>query len=189
MATDTLANLAGKTEESMKGRLSKLSRDFAVMRTGRANPMILDGVKVEYYGQEVPLKQVARISVPEARVLEVCPWDPSVLGDLEKALQKADLGTMPQNDGKLIRLTLPSMTEERRKDLVKAVKRVGEDYRVAIRNERQESLFVVKKAQKSKEISEDDLKRLEAQIQKITDLYVGKVDAEVASKEKEVTTI
>src|SRR5687767_7825372 len=110
-------------EASMKDRIAKLQKDFSVLRTGRANPLVLESVKVEYYGQQVPLKQVAAVSVPEARILEVRPWDPSALADIEKALQKADVGAMPQNDGKMIRITLPAMTEDRRKDLVKVVKK------------------------------------------------------------------
>lgn len=189
MPTDSLDTLIPTTEENMKGRLAKLAAEFSVMRTGRASPMILDGVTVEYYGQQVPLKQVARVSVPEARSLEITPWDPSILGDIEKSLQKADLGAMPQNDGKLIRITLPSMTEERRKDMVKMMKKVGEEFRVAIRTERKEAIERIKKAQKAKEIGEDDLKRLEESVQKITDAYVAKVDNEVDKKEKEITTI
>ncbi len=189
MPTQSLDTLLKNTEDDMKERLAKLVKEFSVMRTGRANPVILDSVKIEYYGQQVPLKQVARVSVPEARVLEICPWDPSVLAEVEKSLQKADLGAMPQNDGKLVRLTLPSMTEDRRKDLVKVIKRIGEEYRVAIRTERKEAIETIKKAQKAKEIGEDDLKRMEGAVQKITDLYVGKVDKEVAAKEKEITTV
>ncbi len=189
MPTDSLESLLAKTEENMKDRFGKLLKEFSVMRTGRANPLLLDEVKVPYYGQDVPLKQVARISVPEARTLEVCPWDPSVLPDIEKALQKADLGVMPQNDGKVVRLSLPSMTEERRKDMVKLMRKVGEEFRVAIRTERKEAIERIKKAQKAKEIGEDDLKRLEAQVQKITDVYVGKVDKEADAKEAEIISI
>lgn len=187
--TEAANNVVAKMEESMKERLAKLAKDYSVLRTGRANPMILENVKVEYYGQLVPLKQVAAVSVPEARVLEVRPWDPTALPDLEKALQKADLGVLPQNDGKLIRITMPTMTEERRKDLVKVIRKMGEEFRVAVRNERHEALDKIKKAQKAKELAEDDVKALEARVQKITDQYVKQVDEAVAAKEKDITTV
>lgn len=176
-------------ENSMKERLSKLAKDFSVLRTGRANPLILESVKVEYYGQQVPLKQVAAVSVPEARVMEIRPWDPSALGEIEKAIQKADLGAMPQNDGKMIRLTLPTMTEERRKDMVKLVKKMGEEFRVAVRNDRHEGLNKIKAAEKAKEITQDDVKGLEGRIQKTTDSFIKQIDDAIAAKEKEITTI
>ncbi|MBI4371953.1 MAG: ribosome recycling factor [Elusimicrobia bacterium] len=176
-------------EEAMKERLAKMAKDLSVMRTGRANPMVLESVKVEYYGQMVPLKQVAAVSVPEARVMEVRPWDPGVLTDLEKALQKADLGAMPQNDGKLLRLALPAMTEERRRDLVKVLRKLGEEFRIAVRNERQDAVGKVKKSFQAKEITEDDLRGFEARIQKITDSFVRQVDEQVAAKEKEILTV
>ncbi|MBI3552909.1 MAG: ribosome recycling factor [Elusimicrobia bacterium] len=179
----------GKMEESMKERLSKLAKDFSVLRTGRANPMVLESIKVEYYGQQVPLKQVAAISVPEARVMVISPWDPTALGDIEKALQKADVGAPPQNDGKVVRINLPALTEDRRKDMVKVVKKIGEEYRVAVRTDRHEALDKIKKAEKAKELTQDDVKGLEARIQKATDHYVRLVDDAVAGKEKEITTL
>jgi len=187
--TEGVHALISKMEESMKERMSKMSKEFSVLRTGRANPMMLESVKVEYYGQLVPLKQVAAVSVPEARVIEIRPWDPSALTDLEKALQKADLGAQPQNDGKMLRLIMPTMTEERRKDMVKVVKRMGEEFRVAVRNERHDALDKLKKAEKAKEITQDDIKGLESRVQKITDSYVKQVDDQVAAKEKEIVTI
>ena len=176
-------------EAAMKERMSKLGKDFSIMRTGRANPLILDGIKVEYYGQLVPMKQVAAVSVPEARVLEIRPWDPTALGEIEKAIQKADLGAMPQSDGKMLRLTMPSMTEERRKDMVKLLKKMGEEYRVAVRADRHEALDKVKKAEKAKETTQDELKGLEGRIQKATDAFVKQIDDAVVAKEKEITTI
>lgn len=187
--TENINAVVGKMEDNMKERLGKLAKEFSILRTGRANPMILEQIKVQYYGQEVPLKQVAAVSVPEARVLEVRPWDPSALAEIEKALQKTDVGAPPQNDGKVVRIVLPTMTEDRRKDLVKVVKKMGEEYRVAMRNERHDALDKVKKAEKAKEVTQDDLKGLEGRIQKITDSYVAKVDEQVAAKEKEITTI
>lgn len=179
----------GKMEESMKERMAKLAKEFSVLRTGRANPMVLESIMVEYYGQKVPLKQVAAVSVPEARILEIRPWDPTALVEIEKALQKADVGAPPQNDGKAVRINLPALTEDRRKDMVKMVKKIGEEYRVAVRTDRHEALDKIKKAEKAKEISQDDVKGLEVKIQKITDHYVKLVDESVAGKEKEITTI
>ncbi|MDE2039160.1 MAG: ribosome recycling factor [Elusimicrobia bacterium] len=176
-------------EAAMKERLRKLGKDFSVLRTGRANPLVLDSVRVEYYGQEVPLKQVAAVSVPEARVLEIRPWDPSALTEIEKAIQKADLGAMPQNDGKMLRLTLPTMTEERRRDMVKLVKKMGEEFRVGVRNDRRDALEKIKKAEKLKELSEDEAKGIEGRIQKATDSFVKQIDEAVLVKEKEIATI
>ncbi len=187
--TEAVSAVVQKMEESMKERLSKLAKDYSVLRTGRANPQVLEGVKVEYYGQLVPLKQVAAVTVPEARVMEVRPWDPTALGEIEKALQKMDVGAQPQNDGKMIRLTMPTMTEERRRDMVKVIKKMGEEFRVAVRSERHDALDKIKKAQKAKELTEDDVKALETRIQKTTDAYVKQVDDAVAAKEKEVTSI
>jgi ribosome recycling factor len=187
--TENINAVVSKMEDAMKDRLAKLAKEFSVMRTGRANPMVLESVKVEYYGQLVPLKQVAAVSVPEARVLEVRPWDPTALPELEKALQKNDVGAPPQNDGKMIRIVLPMMTEDRRKDLVKVLKKMGEEYRVAMRNERHDALDKLKKAEKAKELTQDELKGLEGRVQKVTDGYVAKVDEAVAAKEKEITTI
>lgn len=187
--TPAINNILSGMEDSMKERLTRLAKEFSVLRTGRANPQILESVKVLYYGQLVPLKQVAAISVPEARVLEVRPWDPAALPDLEKALIKADLGAMPQNDGKLLRISLPAMTEERRKDLVKVVKRLGEEQRVAVRTDRHDAQAKLKAAEKAKELSQDEVRGLEARIQKITDSYSAKIDQDVALKEKEVTTV
>ncbi len=186
---ETIDSILPKAEDAMKERVGRLARDLSVLRTGRANPQLVEGVKVEYYGQLVPLKQVAAVSVPEGRTLEIRPWDPSVLGDLEKAIQKADLGAMPQNDGKALRINLPAMTEDRRKELIKTVKRIGEEFRVGVRGERHAALESIKSAEKGKTLSEDQARGLEAKLQKLTDLYVSKVDQEVAAKEKEVSTI
>jgi len=187
--TEAINGVFAKMEEAMKERLARLAREFSLLRTGRANPMLLEGVKVEYYGQQVPLKQVAAVSVPEARVMEIRPWDPSVLKELEKALSQADLGGQPMNDGKLIRLCLPAMNEDRRKELGKVVKRMGEEAKVALRGERHEALEKLKKAEKAKEISQDELKALEAKVQKAVDQFVKQVDETAAAKEKEITTV
>lgn len=178
-----------KAESRMKESLAKFKNELAGMRTGRANPQILDSVKVEYYGQPVPLKQVAAVSVPEARVLEIRPWDPAMLVEIEKAIQKSDVGIPPQNDGKALRLNLPTMTEDRRKEMVKALGRMGEDCRVAVRNDRRDAIEEIKKAGKDKKLSEDQQKTQETAIQKLTDAYVKKVDEAVADKQKEISTL
>ena len=187
--TEAVNAVLGKMEESMKERLAKLANDFSVLRTGRANPMLLESVKIDYYGQLVPLKQVAAVSLPEARVMEIRPWDPSALGEIEKALKNADLGAPPQNDGKLVRVTLPTMSEERRKDMAKVLKRMAEDSRIAVRNDRRDALDKIKKAEKAKELTQDDVKGLEVRIQKITDAFIKQVDEQVALKEKEIATV
>ena len=189
MITDNVNAMISKMEDAMKDRMARMAKELSVMRTGRANPMLLEAVKVEAYGSLVPLKQVAAVSVPEARTMEIRPWDPSTLKDIEKALQKADIGAMPQNDGKLIRISLPAMTADRRQDMVKLVKKLGEEFRVGIRNERQDGVTKVKKSFQAKEITEDDLRGLEQRIQKITDSYVKQIDDQIAAKEKEITTI
>ena len=176
-------------EAAMKERMARLSKEFSVLRTGRANPMMLESVKVEAYGSTVPLKQVAAVSVPEARTLEIRPWDPSTLQDIEKALQKADVGAMPQNDGKMLRISLPMMTEDRRKDLVKTVKKLGEEFKVGVRNDRQDGLNKIKKSYQAKEITEDALRGYEQRVQKITDSFTKQIDDAIAAKEKEITTI
>jgi|CXWL01.1.fsa_nt_gi ribosome recycling factor len=190
MAVTAAVNaVISKMEEAMKERMTRMGKELSVMRTGRANPMMLESVKVEAYGSLVPLKQVAAVSVPEARTLEIRPWDPSTLQDIEKALQKADVGAMPQNDGKMLRISLPMMTEDRRKDLVKLVKKLGEEFRVGVRNDRQDGLNKIKKSFQAKEITEDDVRGLEARIQKITDTFTKQIDDQVAAKEKEILTI
>lgn len=189
MVTEAINGVISKMEADMKERLGRLAREFSVMRTGRANPMMLENIKVEAYGSLVPLKQVAAVSVPEGRTLEVKPWDPSTLQDIEKAIQKSDLGINPQNDGKLVRITMPTMTEDRRKDMTKVIRKMGEEFRVAVRTERHAALDKIKRAEKAKEITEDDVKGLEGRIQKITDGFIKQVDDAVVAKEKEITSI
>ena len=187
--SDAANAVISKMEDSMKERLGKMGRDMSNMRTGRANPMMLESVKVEAYGSLVPLKQVAAVSVPEARTLEIRPWDPTTLVDIEKALQKADVGAMPQSDGKMLRISLPMMTEDRRKDLVKNLKKLGEEFKVAIRNERQDALNKIKKSFQAKEITEDALRLFEQRIQKATDSFTKQIDDSLAVKEKEILTV
>ncbi|MBI5210915.1 MAG: ribosome recycling factor [Elusimicrobia bacterium] len=181
--------ILSQLEAKMKERIAKLAQEYASMRTGRASPQILEGVKVECYGQQMALKAVAAIAVPEAKTLEVRPFDPSILGDVEKALQRADLGAMPKNDGKVLRVNLPPMTEDRRKELVKVMRRIGEEFRVSLRGDRHEAIEKVKKAEKGKEISQDEAKAAEARIQKVTDQYMAGIEKEMQIKEKELTTV
>lgn len=186
---ESIQQLQAKTEEEMKKCLEKCQGELSALRTGRANPQLLDSIKVEYYGTMVPLRQIAALSVPEPRTLEIRPWDPSSLEAIEKAIQKSDLGVNPSSDKEHIRLNFPALNEERRKEMVKVVRKIAEDFRVAVRNERRGALEKLKKAEKAKEISEDDLKSLEDRIQKLTDLYVEKLDEMLASKEKEILSV
>ena len=184
-----LKDLLDETELEMEEKLEKLRGEFGALRTGRASPQFVEGVKVEYYGALVPLKQVASISVSEGRTLEIRPWDPTALPEIDKALNKADLGIPPQSDGKLIRLTMPALTAERRQDMVKVVRKMGEETKIAIRNIRRDYLEKIKKAEKAKELTEDDVTREEHSVQKLTDGCIAKVDEQLAAKEKEITTI
>jgi len=188
-ATVAIADMMSVLEKEMKSHVERLRQDLGTMRTGRASAQILEGVKVEYYGALTPLKQVASITVPDARTIEIQPWDMTALEAVEKALQKADIGTSPVNNGKLIRLSLPPMTEDRRKMLVKTIKALSEDFKVKIRNERRDAVEKVKKSQKAGEIPEDNAKKLEQGIQKLTDDYIKKVDGVIAEKEKELLTV
>lgn len=178
-----------KVEDEMKSRLERFRADLASVRTGRANPQILDPVKVEYFGQLLPLKQVAAVTVPEARVLEIRPWDPTALEAIEKAIQKSDLGIPPRNDGKAVRLQMPTMTEERRREVVRLLGKTAEEARVALRNDRRDAIDRLKKAERAKDISEDERERREEDIQKLTDAYIRRVDEALAQKEREVTTV
>lgn len=184
-----IEQLKKKSEDQMKKALEALSNELKKVRTGRANVSMLDSVQVEYYGSMTPLNQVAAVSCPDARSFLISPWETSVLKDLEAALVKSNLGMTPQNDGKVIRLKVPELTEERRKDLVKQIKKTVEDSRVAIRMVRRDANEEVKKALKDKAISENDQKRAETEIQKLTDSYVEKVDKMSADKEKELMTL
>ena len=176
-------------ENKMNERIEYLDGELGNIRAGRANPQILNKIQVEYYGSMTPLNQVASISVPEARQILIAPWDKSLIGPISKAIQVAELGINPMNDGNGIRLTFPELNEERRKEIVKSVRALGEDAKVGIRNARRDAIDEAKKKQKSSEISEDDLRGLEEKIQKITDKYVAKVDELVAAKEKEVMEV
>ena len=175
-----------KYEEKMKKSLANLEEEYGAIRAGRANPRILDRIQVDYYGTPTSLQGVANISVPEARMIQIQPWDAGLIKDIEKAILASDLGLTPANDGKVIRLVFP---EERRKELVKDVKKKGEETKVAIRNIRRDANDAVKKEAKANEISEDDQKQLEDKIQKLTDGYVKKIDQAIDAKSTEVMTV
>ena len=176
-------------EEKMTKTLDNLDREYASIRAGRANPHLLDKITVDYYGSPTPLQQVGNISVPEARMIQIQPWESSLIKAIEKAILASDLGITPSNDGKVIRLVFPELTEERRKELVKDVKKKGENAKVAVRNIRRDGMDAFKKMNKAKEISEDVYSDLEDQIQKVTDKYVAKVDKAVEAKSKELLTV
>ncbi len=176
-------------EEKMNKTLEVLQSDYATIRAGRANPHVLDKIKVDYYGTPTPLQQVGNVSVPEARMIVIQPWEKSLLKAIEKAILTSELGINPTNDGSVIRLVFPELTEERRKDLAKDVKKKGEAAKVAIRNIRRDANDAFKKMEKANEISEDDRKLGEEKIQKITDKMIDKVDAAIDVKTKEIMTV
>ena len=176
-------------EEKMEKTISVLQENFAEVRAGRANPAILNKVKVDYYGTPTPINQVAGISVPEARLIVIQPWDANLLKEIEKEIIKAEIGINPNNDGKVIRLAFPELTEERRKELVKEIKKMAEDAKVSIRSVRREGIDEAKKMQKDNQMTEDELKSAEDQIQKITDKKVAEVDKILAEKEKEIMSV
>ena len=173
----------------MDRTLEHLGEDFDAVRAGRANAKVLDRITVEYYGRETPLNGVATISSPDARTLVITPWDTKLLKEIQKAIQTSDLGINPQNDGRVIRLIFPQLTEERRKDLSKQVKKYAEDAKVAMRNIRRDGMDYVKKLKKNNEITEDDQKKAEKDLQDMLDKYIKKVDAALAAKDKELMSI
>ncbi len=175
-----------EAKEGMEKAIAALERDFKRVRTGRASVSLLDGVRADYYGAPTPLNQMASLSIPEPRLILIQPWEPSSCEAIEKAILKSDLGLTPQNDGKVIRIAIPPLTEERRKELAKLVRKMGEDCKVAIRGARREANEMLKDLKKEGDISEDDSFRGQEQIQKLTDQFVAKVDELVAAKEKEI---
>ena len=185
MVNDIMQN----AEERMKKAIAALSDNFGSVRTGRANAMVLDRIKVDYYGVPTPINQMAAISVPEARMLVIQPWDASTLKEIEKAINTSDIGINPQNDGKVIRLAFPQLTEEHRRELTKDIAKRGEEAKVAIRNVRRDFMDELKKMKKNSEITEDDLRDGEEQLQKITDDYVKQAETAAKKKEQEVLSI
>lgn len=176
-------------EEKMKKSIDSVSADFAAVRAGRANAAVLDRIMVDYYGSPTPIQQIAAISSPDPRALVISPWDGKALKSIEKAIQNSDLGINPQNDGRVIRLVFPQLTEERRKDLTKQVRKYAEEAKVAMRNIRRDAMDYVKAAKKKSEITEDDQKKAEKDLQDLTDKYIKKVDEACAAKEKELMAI
>ncbi len=176
-------------EERMNKSVSSLESEFATIRAGRANPHILDRVMVDYYGVPTAIQQAANISVPEARMIQIQPWDASLIKEIEKAIMIADLGVMPTNDGKVIRIIFPELTEDRRKELAKEVKKKGEEAKVAIRNIRRDANDKVKKLNKDNEISDDELSNIEADIQKVTDKITAEIEKMIDKKTDEIMTV
>jgi ribosome recycling factor len=175
-----------ETTDSMRKSVEALSRDLKRVRTGRASLSILDGIKVDYYGTMTPLNQMATLAVPESRLITIQPWDVSVIKDIEKALLKSDLGLTPANDGKLIRISIPPLTEERRKELVKVVHKMAEDYKVSVRNARRDANELLKSLKKDGDISEDEAFKSQEKVQKITDEHIERIDECCQEKEKEI---
>lgn len=175
--------------DNMDKTIDALRREYAKIRTGRATTSLLDDIKVDYYGNPSPLSAVATLAVPEARTITISPWEAKMIQPIEKAIMNSNIGLTPSNDGRLIRLILPALTEERRKDIVKDLKRKAEDDKVAIRNVRRDAIDKVKKLEKDKQITEDDLKKVEKEIQDVTDRHVARVEEVLAAKEKEVLEV
>ena len=184
-----MKELLAKCEEKMDKSLNSLDREFKAVRAGRANPAVLDKVLVDYYGTPTPVQQMAAVSVPEGRTLQIQPWDVSTLRDIEKAILTSDIGINPQNDGKVIRLMFPPLTEERRRDLVKDIRKMGEETKVAIRSIRRDAIEKAKAKKKNNEITEDDLSGAEKKIQTLTDKFCKEADDLTTAKEKEIMEI
>jgi len=185
MANDVVDQVKAKMEASVEA----LKRELIKIRTGRASLSLLDGIKVDAYGSMLPVDQVGTMTIPESRLIVIQPWDPQMLPVIEKAILSSDLGLTPANDGKVIRLTIPQLTEERRKELVKQVKKIAEEFKVAVRNVRREANDSLKKMKKNKDISEDDMFRLQEEAQKATDAFIRQIDEVAAGKEKEVMDV
>lgn len=181
--------IISEMHDKMAKSIDAYRRELTKIRTGRASLSIFDGIKVESYGSQMPLNQVASITIPESRMIVIQPWDTQLINVIDKAILKANIGLNPVSDGKVIRLSIPQLTEERRKDLVKQVKKIGEEFKVAIRNNRRDAIDIAKKMKKDKEISEDDLFMLQDSAQKETDIFIKQIDDSMAEKEKEVMEV
>ncbi len=175
--------------EKMEKSLEAMKQELTRIRTGRASLSLLDGIKVEAYGSPMPLNQVGTLTIPESRMIAIQPWDMQLIGAIEKAILKSDLGLTPVSDGKMVRINIPQLTEERRKEMVKMVKKIAEEYRVAIRNSRREANDTLKKKKNNKEIPEDDMFKLQDEAQKVTDSYIKKIDGVAVDKEKEMMEV
>jgi len=181
--------LKRKTAERMLRTIEALKKEFASVRTGRASLALLDGIMVNYYDTQTPLQQLANLSIPDSRQIAVQPWDQKIIPDIEKAIMKSDLGLTPMNDGKIIRINIPPLTEERRKQLVKAVKKKAEEAKISIRNIRRDANEELRKLEKEKHLSEDEVKKIQEETQKITDSYIAKADEVLGHKEKEIMEV
>lgn len=184
-----LQDVINQSKDKMEASLKALQNELSKLRTGRASLSLLDGIKVDYYGTKTPLNQVASLAVPEARLITVQPWESNLIPAIEKAIQEANLGLNPASDGKILRLPIPKLTEDRRKDLVKQLKGVGEESRVAVRHVRRDANEAIKKLKADSKITEDEQKRGETQIQKLTDEYTAKIDGIIAKKETDIMTV
>ena len=184
-----LDDVYSEVDHKMERSLAALRKDLSRIRTGRATLALLEGIDVDYYGTSTPLTQMATVAAPESRLLTIQPWDKSLLGLIEKAIQRSDLGMNPMNDGKIIRLAVPPLTAERRKDLVKKVKKIGEDAKIALRNVRRDGNETLKELEKTKDISQDDLRRGQEHVQKITDRFISQVDDVLSGKEHEILEV
>lgn len=184
-----MQELRKKANEKMNGAIESVKKDFASIRTGRASLALIDGLTIDYYGTQTPISQVATLGIPESRQITIQPWEQKLIPEIEKAILKSDLGLTPGNDGKTIRLNIPQLTEERRKQLVKVVRKRAEEARIAVRNIRRDIMDELKKAEKEKHLSEDDVKKFQEEIQKITNSHVGRVDEVLQHKEKEIMEV
>lgn len=182
-----MENIFNESTSKMSKAIDNLKNEFSRLRTGRATPSLLEGIRIEYYGALTPINQVGNISVPEPKLLLIQPWDTTSISAIEKAIIKSELGLNPQSDGKLIRIPIPALTDERRKDLIKHIKKMGEESKIAVRNIRRQANDETKALEKSKEISEDDLKKANDKIQKITDEFIKNIDSVISLKEKEIS--
>ena len=182
-------DILNESEEKMKKTIEHLTKDLASMRAGRANPAMLDRIMVDYYGEPTPLTQLANITIPEARLIVIQPWDKSSIGSIEKAVMKSDLGVNPSNDGNVIRIAIPQLTEERRKDMVKLIKKRAEEARVAVRNIRRDANDMLKSLEKDKSVSEDESKKGMDDVQKSTDKFIKDIDSILAAKEKDIMEV
>lgn len=184
-----MSELVDECKEAMEKRLKSFERDLTKVRTGRASINLLDGIKVDYYGTPTPLNQVGTLTTPDARTIVVAPFEKKLIGDIEKSIMKADVGVQPTNDGNVVRIPIPQLTEDRRKDIVKNLKKISEEAKVGVRHVRRDANETIKKQEKAKEIAEDESKRLQADVQKLTDQYIKLVDERFEKKEKEVMTV
>ncbi len=189
MADEDLELVMDESRQAMEKSLHSLLHEISKIRTGRANPALLESINVEYYGTPTPLKKLATINAPEARLLTVQPFDPSVLGDIERAILKSDVGLSPANDGKILRLPIPELTEERRHELVKLVKKQGEDHKVGVRSARRDGVAMLKDLEKDGDLAEDESRLGQKKVQDLTDVYVTRIDEALAAKEEEILRI